>query len=156
MADDDRDHPAAPPDPRPPGEPIGAGLEEPADEHGAFPRLNPDQLGRLRALGTVRTVAAGEVLYREGDDGYDLFVVLAGVAAVVEGYGHENRVVVVLGARHFIGELSLLTGSRPMFPVVRDPGEMLQVPADALRRVIAEDEELSNLILGAFLARRAG
>jgi len=48
-------------------DPLGAGLEE-ADEHGAFPPLTADQLGRLAALGHRRAVAAGEVLFREGDE----------------------------------------------------------------------------------------
>ena len=39
--------------------------------------------------------------------------------------------------------------------VVRDPGEVLQVPLEELRRIVREDMSLSNLILGAFFARRA-
>ena len=34
----------------------------------------------------------GEVLFREGDEDYDFFVVESGVVAIVQGYGAENRV----------------------------------------------------------------
>jgi len=65
-------------------------------------------------------------------------------------------VIAVHGARRFLGELNLLTGSQIyLTAVVRDAGEVIQVPVERLRQIIAEDEELSNLILGAFLARRA-
>ena len=37
------------------------------------------------------------------------------MVAIVQGYGHENRVVAVHGAHRFLGELNLLTGARPMF-----------------------------------------
>ena len=37
-------------------EPLGAGLEEPPDRNGAFPRLTEDQRARLRAVGEVRPV----------------------------------------------------------------------------------------------------
>jgi len=136
-------------------EPLGAGLEEPEDRNGAFPRLGAEQRARLRAIGVLRTVEAGEVLFREGDAGYDFFLVESGVVAIVQGYGHENRVIAVHGAHRFLGEVNLLTGSRPyLSAVVRDAGEVVQVPAARLAELVSGDEELSNIILRAFLARR--
>jgi CRP-like cAMP-binding protein len=80
-------------------EPLGAGFEEPEDLGGAFPRLGPEQRARSRAAGDVRTVQSGEFLFREGDAGYDFFLVESGVVAIVQGYGHENRIVAVHGPR---------------------------------------------------------
>jgi thioredoxin reductase (NADPH) len=137
-------------------EPLGSGIEEPPDRNGAFPRLTEDQRSRLRALGTVRGVEQGEVLFRAGDERYDFFVVESGMVAIVQGYGHENRVISVHGTHRFLGELNLLSGARvQLTAVVRDPGEVIQVPADVLRHTIANDEELSNIILRAFMARRS-
>ena len=45
-------------------EPLGLGLEEPADRQGAFPRLDDQQRARLRALGTARPTASGDILFR--------------------------------------------------------------------------------------------
>ncbi len=39
--------------------------------------------------------------------------------------------------------------------MVRDGGEVIQVPAERLRALLGEDEEMSNVILRAFLARRS-
>jgi thioredoxin reductase (NADPH) len=131
-------------------------MEEPPDRHGAFPRLTEEQRDRLRALGTVRAVEPGEILFRAGDDGYDFFVVEEGAVAVVQGYGHENRVIAVHGRHRFLGELNLLSGARvQLTAVVRDAGSVIQVPADKLRHTVADDEELSNIILRAFMARRS-
>jgi thioredoxin reductase (NADPH) len=136
-------------------EPLGAGIEEPENRHGAFPRLNDEQRMRLRALGEVRKVEEGEVLFHAGAADYDFFVIESGAVAVVQGYGTENRVIAVHGRHRFLGELSLLTGAHAVLTaVVRDPGEVIQVPRAALRRVAAEDEDLINLILRAYLARR--
>ena len=135
---------------------LGIGLEEPLDRNGAFPRLNDEQRGRLRAIGTVRDVSPGDVLFREGDEAYDFFVVESGAVAVVEGYGDENRVIAVHGPHRFLGELNLLTrGTVYLTAVVRDAGEVIQVAAERLRGVIADDEELSAIIFRALLARRA-
>jgi thioredoxin reductase (NADPH) len=136
-------------------EPLGAGLAEPVDRNGAFPRLGEDQRARLRAAGRTRAVQSGEILFREGDAGYDFFVVESGAIAIVEGYGHENRVIAVHGRHRFLGEVNLLTGSPAyLTAVVRDAGEVIQVPAGRLRALLAEDEELSNLIFRAFMSRR--
>jgi thioredoxin reductase (NADPH) len=62
----------------------------------------------------------------------------------------------VHGPHRFLGEINLLTGSPPyLTAVVRDPGEVLRVAARRLRELVAEDEELSNLILRAFMSRRS-
>jgi thioredoxin reductase (NADPH) len=136
-------------------EPIGAGVEEPPDRHGAFPRLDEEQRARLRAAGEVRAVESGEVLFRDGDAGYDFFVVESGAVAIVQGYGQENRVVAIHGPYRFLGELTLLTGSPAyLTAVVRDAGEVIQVPVARLIEIVSEDEELSNLILRAYLSRR--
>jgi thioredoxin reductase (NADPH) len=135
---------------------LGLGLQEPPDRNGAFPRLTIEQRTRLRAVGEVRRVAAGEVLFAEGDTRYDFFAVESGAVAIVEGYGSENRVIAVHGPHRFLGEINLLTGSTAyLTAVVRDAGEVLQVPAKRLRKLLAEDEELSNLILRAFMSRRS-
>jgi thioredoxin reductase (NADPH) len=137
-------------------EPLGLGLEEPADRQGAFPRLDDQQRAKVRALGTARPTASGDILFEEGDAGYDFFVVESGAVTIVQGYGGQNRVIAVHGEHRFLGELNLLTGSPAyLTAVVRDAGEVIQVPASALRQVVSEDEELSDLILRAFLARRS-
>ena len=138
------------------GDPLGAGIEEPPDRNGAFPRLDDDQRARLLAVGELRQVASGEVLFQEGDDSYDFFVVESGAVAIVRGYGTENHVIAIHGPHRFLGELNLLTGGRVyLSAVVRDAGEVIHVPLERLRELVAHDEELSNLILRAYLARRS-
>src|SRR6202035_2146745 len=59
--------------------------EETPDRDGAYPRLTEDQLSRLEALGERRPAEAGEVLFKEGDESYDFYVVLDGMVSVVDG-----------------------------------------------------------------------
>jgi thioredoxin reductase (NADPH) len=137
-------------------DPLGAGVAETPDRQGAFPRLDDVQRERFRAVGELREVASGEVLFREGDRNYDFFIVESGAVTIVQGYGHEDRVIAVHGHHRFLGELNLLTGSPPFLTaVVRDPGTVVQVTIERLREVVSSDEELSNTILRAFLGRRS-
>ena len=110
----------------------------------------------MRELGRVRKVEPGEVLFAAGDESSDFFVIESGAVAIVQGLGKENRVIAIHGAHRFLGELSLLIGQRLYLSgVVRDAGEVIQVPLDKLREIVDEDKALSDLILGAFIARRS-
>jgi thioredoxin reductase (NADPH) len=136
-------------------QPIGVGLPETRDREGAFPRLDDEQMEQFRQLGETREVDSGAILFCAGDDSSDFFIVESAVVAMVEGYGQENRVIGVHGQGRFLGELSLLTSQElPFTGVVRDPGKVIQVPLDRLRKIVAEDKSLSDLILGAFISRR--
>ena len=137
------------------GEPLGFGIEEPVNRHGAFPRLDDEQLARLRMVGDIVKVQRGDVLFREGDESYDFFAIESGFVTIVRGYGHENRVIAAHGPRRFLGELNLLTGGRVyLTAVVRDPGELIRVPRGRFRRFLRNDDELANIVFGAYMARR--
>jgi thioredoxin reductase (NADPH) len=140
------------------GPPIGAGEPETPDRYGlgAFPRLDEEQRARFRGLGRVRSVEPGDVLFAAGDEATSFFIIESGAAAVVQGYGRENRVIAVHGEHRFLGELGMLIG-QPLYltGVIRDPGEVIEVPLAKLREIVDEDKTLSDLILGAFMARRS-
>jgi thioredoxin reductase (NADPH) len=133
-----------------------AGAETP-DLWGAFPRLSDGQIAALSVDGERRPTRAGEVLYRVGDENCDFFVVLAGLVAIVDAHGGpDERVVAVHGPGRFLGELTTITG-QPAFlsAVVHEPGEVLVVPVERLRRRALDDPALGDLILRAYLARRS-
>ncbi len=137
-------------------QPIGAGVPETAERDGAFPRLDDEQRARLLRLGRLRPVEQGDVLFEAGDATSDFFVIESGAVAIVQGYREENRIIALHGRHRFTGEMSLLSGQRLYLTgVVRDPGELIQVPLERLREIVAEDKGLSDVILGAFMARRA-
>lgn len=120
-----------------------------------IPVLEDSEIAQLAPLGVRRTVRAGEYLYRAGDSGYDFYVVLDGLVEVVLDVDGEERVIITHGPGRFLGELNLLTGLRVFVSArMAQDGEVLAVPADELRRVLATQEHLSDKILATFMARR--
>ena len=80
---------------------------------------------------------------------------LSGLVEVVDDSTADHRTVAIFGPGRFLGELNLLTGGRALVTaVVREPGEVLVVPAERLRDVVTEAAELADLILRAYLNRR--
>ena len=146
--------------------PALAGLDE-ADlaerdetpDDGATPRLDERQLAVLRRAGRRRTTTTGEVLVRGGGVRFDFVVVLEGTVAVVEdmdAVDGEPRVVMVAGPGRFLGGLNMLAGQRSVRSVVvARPGAVVTLPVERLRDVMAADRELGDVIMRAFLLRRA-
>ncbi|MGZ6867991.1 MAG: FAD-dependent oxidoreductase [Blastococcus sp.] len=129
---------------------------ETADLFGAYPRLSETQIGALRARGEQRSYQQGEALYRAGDRPGEFHVVLSGLVEIVEGFGWEHRRVAVHGPGRFLGELGTLTGAAAFLTATAlEPGEVLAVPVDRLRELVARDQVLGDLILRALLTRRS-
>jgi thioredoxin reductase (NADPH) len=119
------------------------------------PQLDAEQVALLRRYGQLRPTATGQVLFREGDRSYDFIVVLSGAVAVVDHEADAVRELVTIGPGRFLAELGVLTGERVFATaVVREQGSVLVVPVDRLHQVIAHDQELSDVIVQAFLRRR--
>jgi thioredoxin reductase (NADPH) len=95
-----------------------------------LPQPQPAPDHRAGRAGERRDPRQDEVLFREGQQNCDFFVVLAGKVAVIEGARHAGeRIIAMHGPARFLGELSLLTGEASYYTaVVAEPGEVLAVP----------------------------
>ena len=120
------------------------------------PTLNDDQLALLAGFGRQRHVEIGDILYAEGDASYDFYVVLSGTVEIIGHFDGEEVVLVTHPAGRFLGELNLLTGQRVYLTArVAEAGEVIAIPVPELRRLIATVPGLSDIILGALVARRS-
>jgi thioredoxin reductase (NADPH) len=124
---------------------------------GRSPVLDAAQLEVLRRYGREEDVAAGDVLFADGDETYDLNVVLAGEVRIIQSYGQPGETVIATyGPATFLGELGLLTGQRVYLSAVASTaGRVLRVPVPQLRVVMAQEVTLSELILRTFLLRHS-
>ncbi|ORJ61803.1 FAD-dependent oxidoreductase [Mycobacterium simiae] len=132
-------------------------LAETPDIYGAYPRLSDDQIATLDAGGARRAVDTGETLVREGERSDYFFVLLSGKVAVTTTDDAGNRHVIrVHGSGRFLGELGDLEGQAAFYTAeVVEPGEVLVVPTERVRALVAHEPVLSDLILRAYLLRRS-
>lgn len=121
------------------------------------PVLTDAQWTRLCAYGTPELVEAGDYVFRSGDRGYDMVLVdTAEIDIVRDGLGWVDEVVIArMRSRSFAGELSLLNEQGAFLSArVVAPGRVLRVPRADLRRLMAEDDELCDLLLHVLWSRR--
>ena len=124
---------------------------------GRSPILDAAQLVVLRGYGSERDVYAGDVLFADGDESYDLIVLLTGTADIIKGYGRPGASVVAsFGPSEFLGEVGMLTGQRAFLSAVTtSAGRVLVIPVAQVRQLMAQEAGLSDLILRTFLLRRS-
>jgi thioredoxin reductase (NADPH) len=131
--------------------------ELPPEQPGSRPLLSRVQLSVLHRYGTEQAVEQGEVLFADGDDTYDLIVVLQGEVEIVEHYGHAGEVVIApYGPGQFLGEMGLLTGQRAFLTAAASlPGRILRIPVEQVHAIMTQELDLSEVILRAFLVRHS-
>jgi thioredoxin reductase (NADPH) len=120
-----------------------------------FPALTDAQIGRLCAFGENRRVAAGEIVFDQGDASHGVFVVLEGSIEVVNvTKGHEG-VMRALHRGEFTGEVNQLSGRRSLVRCrAGEASKLLEIARADLRRVMQNDAELGEILLRAFMLRR--
>ncbi|WP_100809823.1 MULTISPECIES: FAD-dependent oxidoreductase [unclassified Microbacterium] len=122
-----------------------------------MPTLTTAQWKRMLTYGTPQKTEVGDYVFRSGDAEYDLILVDTGEVEVVrDALGWMEEVVIApMGPHSFVGELGLLNGQGAFLSArVTRGGTVYRVPRSALRRLMAEDDELCDIVLHALWARR--
>jgi CRP-like cAMP-binding protein len=121
------------------------------------PVLTPALMARLRAYGLPEKVGAGDLIYQLGDESYDLILIESGRVDLLSepATGQGPSLIAEMGPGDFLGEISLFTGERMFITAcVREPTAIYRIGAEAFRQLMAQDAELSDLILTALYHRR--
>jgi thioredoxin reductase (NADPH) len=121
----------------------------------ATPLLDASDMELVTQLGVRRQVREGEYLYRAGDVANDFFVMVSAEVDIVVEVDDSERVIVHHGPARFLGELNMLSGLRVFVSArIATAGEVVEIPRDRLRQLMATNPQLGNTILAAFVARR--
>lgn len=121
-----------------------------------FPTLTAGQLQRLAAHGRARSAREGEVLVELGDKDIPVFLVISGELEVVRPSFAQETLIRIVGPGNFTGEINTLSGRRAFARLrARRDSEVIQIPRDDLLTLVQTDAELSEIVMRAFILRRA-
>jgi thioredoxin reductase (NADPH) len=121
-----------------------------------FPTLTAAQMARISAVGHRRPITAGEVLVDVGDKDIPFFVVVRGAIQILRPAGAMSTLIVTHRSGEFVGETNMIAG-RPAIirALVTEPGEVLVLEHRQLLAIVQTDAELSDILMRAFILRRA-
>lgn len=120
----------------------------------SFASVPRDDLRRIAAASALQEVAAGEVLFRQGETGRHAYLVLEGEAAVEVTTETGTATVAVIRPGGFVGEIAAFAATpRTATVVARGPVRLLRIGQDAVRAALASSPDAAMEVI-AELGRR--
>ena len=121
-----------------------------------FPKLTQAQIDRIAVYGHTRSVKPGEILIEQGDTPMPFFVVTAGEVEIVSPSGTHETLITVHGNGQFTGDVNMISGRRSIVRAKATvPSEVIELNNKDLLRLVQNDAELSEILMRAFILRRA-
>src|ERR1700677_2576025 len=118
------------------------------------PTLSSEQIERIRAVAKFRPVSAGDILYEPSQPDVPFFVALDAIVSISRT-GEDGKILAVRENGQFTGEMSVLSGNRSLLKArVTSSGSLLELSREQVLSLMAKDTELSDILMGAFVARR--
>ena len=114
-----------------------------------FAGLGPLHLAHLRSIAQERRLSYGEVLFEEGDDGSEIFIVAEGsirISKMVPGIGEEALAVLKPGA--YFGEMEFIDRdlNRAARALAHEASVLLAVSYNDLDMLLGTDRDLALAI----------
>jgi len=101
-----------------------------------------------------REFRAGDVLFREGDRGEEMYVIQSGIVQILKLVGSVQRPLATFGRGEFVGEMAILNDKpRTATAMVLEDAKCLLIDAATLEQMISSNSEIA-LRLVKKLARR--
>ncbi len=118
-----------------------------------FQPLSADRLRKVAAIATHRDLPAGAIIFREGDPGDEMYVVVAGkvrISKQVPGIGEEALGILEAGS-HF-GEMAMIDESpRSADAIAHTACALAVVRRDDLDQLMFVDKDLAYDLLWTFV-----
>lgn len=119
--------------------------------------LLPDHVDALRAAGTIRTYATGEIVISPGDPMAEFLYILRGEIEVVNPLNGKRMMASTMGPTQFTGEIGMLSGAVSMNQLrACTETDVIAVKAPVLIKLMSRVPEMSDIIITVFAARRRG
>ncbi len=95
-----------------------------------------------------REFAAGDVLFREGDPGEQMYVIQSGTVRITKNVAGADRVIAILGPGEFLGELAILN-DKPRVATATVVADMrcLVIEAKTLESMVTRSGEIAMRLI---------
>ena len=103
-----------------------------------FRGLSRADVNRIVGAGIIRSIDRGKTLFRKGDTGKDVYLVLKGRIQIVDEYDSHRKVLAELESGEFFGEMSMVerAHTRSVHAVAKELSQILVLGNDALNKLI--------------------
>lgn len=118
-----------------------------------FKGLTSDQISQLVKVAKSENFKAGEIVFKEGEKGDRLFIILSGsvrISKEIPGSGEEALAVLKPG--DFFGEMSLIDDvERSADAIANEPSTLLSIDRNSFDSILFLNKEMAYTILWNFV-----
>ena len=115
-----------------------------------FEGLPTDDVAAIAAIASELTLPMGALLYREGENGTQLYVIIEGMVELTRG----GKPLMTLATGESAGQVSFLDqGPRPVTATASRPSRLLVVEREAFMDLLADRPGLMHAFFGVLAAR---
>lgn len=120
-----------------------------------FSTLSPQELESVAVVAVPRVFAAGEVVFKEGDDGTTCYVVRTGRARALREHPDGRTITLAhFGPGDIFGELAMFDGERRSATVETiEPTEAIAILSGDMHRLLREHPDISIKLIAALGGR---
>ena len=120
-----------------------------------FEDLDTEQIDQIADASTSRVLSRGDVLFTEGDDPTDLFVVVSGrIAMANRSIDGRESVLALMERGDLFGEMPLFDGLlRSAEARALEPSEVIAIPYEPLRALYESQPSLLWNVVGLLVGR---
>lgn len=116
-----------------------------------FDGLSKLDINSIMQAGMVCPLEGGKLLFRKGDTGHEMYVILTGKIDIVDEFSGYKDVIASLGPGEIFGEMAMFERShvRSTHAVVREPSQVLVLSDDVLSQLLDKKipkQFLANII----------
>jgi CRP-like cAMP-binding protein/thioredoxin reductase/NAD-dependent dihydropyrimidine dehydrogenase PreA subunit len=120
------------------------------------PHIGQEDLNTIVESTTLESFGAGEILFREGDDGDSVYLIRRGSVTVSRGIGGREVVLSYVPAGHYVGEMALLTNAKRSATLrAAVATEALRMEGSEFKSVLERNPELRSSVEAKFQDRLA-
>jgi len=116
----------------------------------AFSGLKKSEINRIIDAGVVRMVEPGRLLFRKGDIGHEMFIVLTGTIEIIDEYETKKKVLADLGPGEIFGEMAMFEKrERSAHALAKERSQILVLSEDVLAKLLEKKiprKFLANII----------
>lgn len=96
----------------------------------------------------------GTVLFREGDEGHEMYVIQSGEVEVLRTINEKERTLAILPAGEFFGEMAIVNDRpRSATAIVRKPSRLLAIDGGTFEAMLRGKTEIAVRIIKTLAAR---
>lgn len=102
-----------------------------------FQDLKKAEINRIVDAGLISRLDGGRVIFRKGDVGHEMFIVLKGKVQIIDEMGENKKILAELGTGEIFGEMAMFENrTRSAYAVTKEPSQVLVLSEEVLAKLL--------------------